>query len=95
MVVLSATVRCYRKVPGDANCHDVPAFGESLDDMLLLGGQMLLAYTNNAETVSGVTAKPGGPGRREGSGGRPHPGRRPRPDRVHPGLTIAVNGHQC
>lgn len=49
MVVLSATVRCYRKVPGDANCHDVPAFGESLDDMLLLGGQMLLAYTNNAK----------------------------------------------
>ncbi len=49
MSVLSYTVRCYREVPGDANCHDVPAFGESLNDMITLGGQMLLAYANNAK----------------------------------------------
>ena len=49
MAVLSYTVRCYREVPGDADCHDVPAFGESLDDMIVLGGQMLLAYANNAK----------------------------------------------
>ncbi len=53
MGVLSCTVRCCREVPGDANCHDVPAFGESLDDMLMLGGQMLLAYANNAKRSPG------------------------------------------
>ena len=48
MAVLSYTVRCYREVPGDAACHDRPAFGETMDDMITLGGQMLLAYANNA-----------------------------------------------
>jgi hypothetical protein len=48
MAVLSYTVRCYREVPGDAACHDVPAFGETLDDMITLGSQMLLAYASNA-----------------------------------------------
>jgi hypothetical protein len=42
-------VRCYREVPGDADCHDVPAFGESLDDVIMLADQMLLAYANNAK----------------------------------------------
>jgi hypothetical protein len=49
MTVLSYTVRCYREVPGDAACHDVPAFGETMDQMITLAGQMLLAYANNAE----------------------------------------------
>jgi hypothetical protein len=48
MPVLSYRVRCYREVPGDAACHDVPAFGETMDEMIELGGQMLLAYANNA-----------------------------------------------
>jgi hypothetical protein len=48
MAVLSYTVRCYREVPGDAACHDVPAFGETMDDMFTLAGQMLLAYANSA-----------------------------------------------
>ena len=48
MAVLGYTVRCYREVPGDAGCRDVPAFGETMDDIITLGGQMLLAYANNA-----------------------------------------------
>jgi hypothetical protein len=49
MAVLHYTVRCYREAPGDADCHDVPAFGETLDEMLTLAGQMLLAYAGSAK----------------------------------------------
>ena len=49
MPVLSYKVRCYREVPGDAICRDVPAFAETLDQMVELAGQMLLAYANNAD----------------------------------------------
>jgi hypothetical protein len=41
-------VRCYRKTPGDADCPDVPAFGEdNVEDIVELAGQMLLAYFND------------------------------------------------
>jgi hypothetical protein len=41
------TIKCYRQVPGDAECHDLPAFTESLDDAVELAGDMLLAYRNS------------------------------------------------
>lgn len=47
MTVHSYTIRCYREVPGDADCHDVPAFGDSLDDCIELAGDMLLAYAGS------------------------------------------------
>jgi len=46
--VQSYIVRCYRETPGDADCHDVPAFGEDdFEDIIELAGQMLLAYFND------------------------------------------------
>ncbi len=48
MGVQSYTVRCYRKTPGDANCHDVPAFGEDdLDGIVEQAGFLLLAYADD------------------------------------------------
>jgi len=42
------TVRCYRKTPGDADCHDVPAFGDdNLADIVEQAGFLLLAYSND------------------------------------------------
>jgi hypothetical protein len=50
--VHSYTVKCYRETPGDAGCHDVPAFGDSLDDCATLAGQMLLAYHNSPKRTA-------------------------------------------
>jgi hypothetical protein len=47
MTVHSYTIRCYREMPGDADCHDVPAFGDSLEDCTDLAGDMLLAYAGS------------------------------------------------
>lgn len=47
MTVHSYTIRCYREVPGDADCHDVPAFGDSLEDCIELAEDMLLAYAGS------------------------------------------------
>jgi hypothetical protein len=42
------TVRCYRKTPGDSDCHDVPAFGEDdLEGIVEQAGFLLLAYFND------------------------------------------------
>ncbi|HET7717449.1 MAG TPA: hypothetical protein VFK86_17645 [Bauldia sp.] len=49
MAVLHYTVRCYREVPGDADCHDVPAFADTMDQMVELAGQMLRAYATRAD----------------------------------------------
>jgi hypothetical protein len=46
------TIRCYRKVPGDADCYDVPAFGEDiLGDIVEQAGLMLLAYFNDQKRL--------------------------------------------
>lgn len=51
------TVRCYRKTPGDADCRDVPAFGEDdLDGIVEQAGFLLLAYAERrpAERKPGI-----------------------------------------
>jgi hypothetical protein len=46
MTVHKLMVRCYRKTPGDAGCHDMPAFVEDgfEDDMVEQAGFLLLAF---------------------------------------------------
>jgi hypothetical protein len=56
MAVFGYTVRCYRETPGDAGCRDMPAFGETMDDMITLAGQMLLA--NAGDAARRVEARP-------------------------------------
>jgi hypothetical protein len=39
-------IRCYRDVPGDVGCPDVPAFADDLEGAVALAGHMLTAFFN-------------------------------------------------